>query len=112
MPASAVVARGVNQVWPVGAAGGGVRRVGGRRDIERQPSLKSNDAVGLPLSEGAPQQPIRGGEEGNVVNEGGEKTVTDVPVGVAIIGLPPIGNHGSAAAIGVGTDVQRMRPGI
>ena len=38
--------------------------------------------------------------------------MADVPVGVAVVGFPPVRIHGSAAAVGIGGDIQSVRPGV
>src|SRR5206468_3666859 len=53
-----------------------------------------------------------GVEEGNVVDEAAHHAVADVPVGVAVISLPVIWIHWRAAVIGVGRDVESVRPGV
>ena len=112
VPAPAVVARRVEQVRPVGAAGAGVGRVGSGRNVEWNAGLQRHDAVALPPGERALQERVRDREEGNIVNEGGHETVADVPVGVAVVGLPQIRLQRSAAAVGIRGDIQRVRPGV
>ena len=80
--------------------------------LNGKPGLQRDDAVGLPLGERALQDRVGDREERDVVNERGHKAVADVPVRVAVIGLPPVWIHGRASAVGVGGDIQRVRPGV
>src|SRR5882672_6522212 len=47
-----------------------------------------------------------------VVDECGEKPMADIPIGVAVIGFPEVRIHVRASAVGIGGDVECVRPGV
>ena len=104
--------RRVYQVRTVGAAGSGIGGIGSGRDVERQPAASVMMPLACQLRERALQDRVRAGEERNVIDECGDQAVADVPVGVAVVGLPPVRIHRRAAAVGIRGDVQRVRPGV
>ncbi len=112
MPAAAVAGSFMNQIRPVSSQRGCVGGVGSSGNVERQTGLDGDDGVALPFCEHALQDWIRHPEERNFINELAHKTVTDVPVGVAVVGSPVIGNQRRASAVGVGGGVQCVRPGV
>jgi len=109
---SAVRAGRVNQVGPSRAAGGGIGSVNRAGDIERQPRLRDEERIHLPRPERASQKGVCGVEDRDFVNHAARQAVADVPVGVGIVGAPVIRVHRRAAAIRIGGDVLRMRPGV
>src|SRR6185369_17299032 len=102
----------MNQVGPVSAVRGGIRCVGPRRNVEWGSALDRHNSVALPPSECSLQEWVSGPEKWNTVNKACHEAVAVVPVGIAVVGLPPIRLHRRSAAIGILGDVQRMRPGV
>src|SRR5256886_213968 len=81
------------------------------QDVEWYPRLCRENSVSLPVTQ-RPSQDIRAINGRQVVNKAGNKPVANVPVGIAIVTPPIKGIHRRAATVGVGRNVNRMRPGI
>src|SRR5437773_228426 len=81
------------------------------QDVEWYPRLCRENSVSLPVAQ-RPSQDIRAIRGRQVVNKAGNQPVANVPVGIAIVTPPIKGIHRRAATVGVGRNINRMRPGV
>src|SRR3954447_13234222 len=101
MSAAAVRRRLMNQVRTVGTVRGSIRCIRRCCYVEWKTRLQHDDAVSLPVRERALYDPVRECKERNVITDRGYHAMSNVPVGVSVIGPPQIWIHRSAPAVGI-----------
>src|SRR5882724_370736 len=89
-----------------------MRLVQTNQDVEWLARLRGKDRVGLPVSQRPAQEGVLSIRRRQVIDHAGDKTMPDIPVGIAIIAVPIKGIHGRATAVRIRGNVDRVGPRV